>query len=135
MKGFIEFTKTVPFRVFFEGLLSLEEASEIIHGVYIDLHPLWRKLQDDLLFYGEDSQFFFSEYWLLHSTVSQEVFNSSRMYDVTEKNFWWSDYCSRVGKDDSPFIVRVDIEPCTSRTLNMRKIITDYCHRQPFFYR
>lgn len=46
MREQIEFSLTEEFHAFTAGLSELEEAQSVIHGVFIDLHPIWKQMVD-----------------------------------------------------------------------------------------
>lgn len=126
MQAQINFSNTKPFVDFMSGLASLEEASSLIHGIYIYPHPIWRRLAERSLRHGAHDPYYYS--W-----IECDYDEGDQLLDFSQKPPYWDNYCHNEGKETDPFLVRVFIEPVTNKTLSLRQQIRQYARQHPFF--
>jgi hypothetical protein len=129
----IEFSLTSEFQIFMAGLPTLEKAASIIHGVFIDLHPVWKGIVDFQRatgFYDDYGDWPLYGDWLLRGEMG-----AVGPYDPDKTRLpkHWEYICSRHNKMPEPFVVKIWVIPTTALTLALRRQVEDYARAQPFF--
>lgn len=125
MQPQIAFLLRPEFQQFMAGLTNLETAQELIHGVFIDIHPVWESLVYAERLVGQTSN---PGYPLPYPDVE---------WDGTNDFDWvpggWERLCKNAGKILNPFLVRLQILPGIADTLPQRRAIQAYASSQSFF--
>jgi hypothetical protein len=127
----IEFAHSEEFSGFMRRLANLDEAAqEIVHSVFIDLHPVWKALVDYRRLTGMDD-----DLWpflpVLTSTGPYDPDDSKNMPAI------WLRLCQHYKKREQPFLVRLCMNPQTSETSERRRTVLSFvrdANREfPFF--
>jgi len=140
MREQIAFAASDVFRSFLTGLNKLEEVPSVIHGIFIDIHPVWKMIVDYRRLTGFDDRlprepgiswmFYAAHYAALCHAGGQSV----GPYNLNDSPAVWEEICQRYGKKNGPpFIVKIYILPTTSATLESRRRVEGYAREQPFF--
>ena len=131
MREQMEFADSEAFRKFMEGLPTFK-ASQYVHGVFIELHPIWKQIVDNQRASGLPADSSFPLYW---------PFSWDRVppgpYDLNPEYFpkAWRDLCVQHNKEQRPFIVTLWILPFTTEQLEGFRSLDQYTQNQPFFVR
>jgi hypothetical protein len=139
MREQIEFSASESFRTFLTGLGDLGEAQSLIHGIFIDIHPVWKMIVDYRRITGFDDWLpFFEGSWMLHpahyAALCYAGGQSGGPYDLDESPSIWQEICHRHNKKTGlPFIVKLYVIPTTSETLELRRRVEGYARERPFF--
>jgi hypothetical protein len=126
MREQIDFAGSPDFQDFMRGLNRLPpQSGALVHGVFIDVHPLFRTLSDGRRLTGSED---------FPLTTGRELDPvQGGVYDLAEKPQQWLEFCKHSGKQESPFFVRVQVLPATPATLPARRAVEAYVRQQPFF--
>jgi hypothetical protein len=133
MREQINFSRTYPFQQFMAGLPALESAAAIIHGVIIDLHPVWKWAVDYQRTTGtvDDPH---APIRPIHREDMAHGPYDPAFIEGEPVNRQWFDFCGSHGKKlNEPFLVRVWVVPTTDQTRPLRRAVEDYARRAPFF--
>lgn len=135
MREQINFSLSNEFRTFMGELGRLESAQSVIHGIFIDLHPLWKRIVnfesitglDDRIvdYYGPFGPNIIPSSLIMPDAVGP--FDPEYMPDS------WKAICHRSRKMHTPFVVKIYVLPTTRDILPQRRIVQNYARQQPFF--
>lgn len=141
MREQIDFSLTPEFQAFMSGLAFLEQkACTIVHGVFIDPHPVLKTWQAASSQTGIDFPDDFD--WLIDGggssgglLLSALAMNSQAPVPFRPDSIppGWGTFCERAGKRHSPFLVKIYVAPTTRNSSAQRRVVEDYARRQPFF--
>jgi hypothetical protein len=124
MRAQIEFSLTREFQEFMSNVGDLSgDARAIVHGVFIDFHPVWKRMVDFSRTTGITDRFFTYPIW------------PPGPYDPDDQRAprAWEEICKSHGKGKAPFVVRICVVPTTSQTLASRRTVDEFARGQPFF--
>lgn len=133
MFNLIEFSRSGEFADFMRGLDHLEGAEFLVHGVFIDYHPVWRRWTEVYMATGidwPDHPRFFSADTLLLSALK---YRGGGPYDAGYRPMMWSRLCEMSSKSDRPFLIKIYVEPTTARTRALRQVVERYAQQSPLF--
>jgi hypothetical protein len=123
MEAQSNFSRTPIFRNFLDGLAGLEWTNRIVHGVFIELHPIWRRVID----YERAVRSGFDWPIVPLPWIQCGPYDPSYVPDL-----WRRQYLEKWHKE-GPFLVKIYVLPTNSETHNDRKKIEEYARGQPFF--
>lgn len=130
----INFSLSNEFRTFMGNLTNLESAQSVIHGIFIDLHPVWKRIVDFERSTGLDHQLPDDLKLLGNYMVPPFLMpGANGSYDPEYIPKTWKEICSRSNKMNTPFVVKIYVLPTTRDMLPQRRIVEDYARKQPFF--
>jgi hypothetical protein len=135
----MEFAASEEFRRFLDGLGELGEAQSVIHGIFIDIHPLWKALVDWRRMTGFDKFPVFPidpfAFYVSHlGSPGQRGLLGTGPYDTREFLQIWQVICEMHDKKaDPPFIVMLYVLPTTAHSWELRQQVERYARAQPFF--
>lgn len=125
------------------SLLALQEAGQLVHGIFIELHPVWRALYEHE-WYGRAGLparraiAVTGPYWPWLSD-EREVYDPRFIgdygrffFDTEHKPEGWNHFLDHF-KKEKPFLVKIYIDEITHDQLPLRRRIEELVSRQPFF--
>src|SRR5271166_125787 len=126
MREQIAFSLTPGFQSFMTNLSTLDTAASIIHGVIIELHPVWRWIIDYQRATGSFDELP-DRIWPVHPEQLMRGPYYPAKEDIVGPTHRWNDFCVRNKKTpDDPFLVRVWVLPTTQQTLSLRRAVENY---------
>lgn len=132
MREQIEFAASPPFRAFLDGLIQ-HGARLSIHGLFIEPHPVWRRIVDARRTSGlpVDTG---PKYWPW--PLPSSGFPPAP-YDFGTETLpeAWKEFASEANKDPRPFIVTLWLLPLTTEQMQDFRNLDQYVQKQPFFVR
>ncbi|GEM_PF-6935988 len=130
MRDQINFSRGEQFSQFLNGLNELEGARKIAHGVFIEMHPMWRRLIDMQRAWDAGFDWDFFSPWREKWVEIAPSWNGP--YDLSQVPDLWQHILSRHQKEGQ-FLVKIYVLPTTPGTRPFRKTLEDYAQKQPFF--
>jgi hypothetical protein len=140
MREQIAFAQSKVFQNFLAGLNDRGEDALIIHGIFINIHPVWKAIVDYRRVTGFDEHLTFEPglSWMFYAAhyaaLCHASGEASGPYDLSQSPAVWQEICLRQNKKEvGPFIVKLYVIPTTSETLKARRSIEAYARESPFF--
>lgn len=130
MDDLIKFSRSEEFMNFFNALLNEPEASELVNGIFVDFHPIWANITYIKRMLGLP----------LGSRIIDPIILLSSPYflsvppgthDIRYIPQEWLDYCSIGKKNQSPFIVKLYVQPTSRSSLSQRSTLENIARNQP----
>lgn len=123
----IELARSEEFESFMRSLERLGAAQQIIHSVFIDLHPVWKALIDFRRATGIEEN--------IWPSLSVPV--GAGPYDPDDQHDLWVQLCKYHGKRERPLLVRLCVTPPTAASWESRRAISRFVREAnqkfPFF--
>jgi hypothetical protein len=133
MRNLIDFSRSTEFSNFMRGLERLGEPAQLVHGVFIEYHPYWRRLADSYMSTGIDIGSPPIRYFSYHELLLSHPLPRVGPYDTDYTPAQWLYACGESGKTTRPFIIKVYVNPTTQHTRQLRKSLEQYVRSAPFF--
>lgn len=115
------------------GLDSQEGAARLVHGVFIEYHPIWRGLADIYKATGIVSPI---PPWNLRRDYNTLLIQGQRHqgpYDIAFLPSTWTNVCEDSNKSSSPFLVKVYVDPTTAVSRSLRRDLEQYVRTASLF--
>jgi hypothetical protein len=126
MRAQIDFAHSPDFQRFVENLGSLEDAQNIIHGIFIELHPRWRAAYDHDRLVNAG----FSPGFDLAIDIWQALDGPALgHYDASQAPERWSAH----SQGRPPFLVKIYVVPTIDSRIHLRDRVERYANSQPFY--
>lgn len=129
MQEQIDFINSEAFRRFMRQLPG-PSSSELLHGVFVDLHPIWQSSADLQRITGTSAP-------LGIGISRQPGGGSSGTYDLSAERIseQWKSFCKSQGKGPWPFIVTLWVRPLRRSDFEAYQLLDQYTQKQDFFVR